>query len=82
MSLIQYKTYQTVTDNSEGKFKLTWEKLRQEALDKLNNDIVVHAEKILSIAENLSIEDIRPRMDNSSSWYQKRIFTLKVYYYN
>ena len=82
MKILKYKTYQATTTNNnpEGKYKSTWEDLRQEAITKFNNDVMVDANDIITTLEDYQEREIRPRMDNSETWYKERLFTLRVYY--
>ena len=82
MKILKYKIYQATTtnNNSEGKYELTWEDLRQETIIKFNNDVMIDANDIITILEDYQEREIRPRVDNSKTWYKERIFTLRVYY--
>ena len=82
MKTLKYKTYQTATTNNnpEGKYELTWENLRQETIAKFNDDVMIDADDIITTLEDYQVREIRPRMDNSGTWYDERIFTLRVYY--
>ena len=82
MKILKYKTYQATTTNNnpEGKYELTWEDLRQETIVKFNNDVMIGADDIITTLEDYQEREIRPRMDNSKTWYKERIFTLRVYY--
>ena len=82
MKTLKYKTYQATTTNNnpKGKYELTWEDLRQEAIIKFNNDVMIDANDIITILEDCQGREIYPRMDDSRTWYKERIFTLKVYY--
>lgn len=82
MKTLKYKIYQATTTNNnpEGKYELTWEDLRQEAIAKFNNDVMIDADDIITTLEDYQEREIRPRMDNSRTWYKERIFTLRVYY--
>ena len=82
MKTLKYKTYQAATTNNnpEGKYELTWEDLRQETIVKFNNDVMIDADDIITTLEDYQEREIRPRMDNSRTWYKERIFTLRVYY--
>ena len=82
MKTLKYKTYQAATTNNnpEGKYELTWEDLRQETIIKFNNDVMIDADDIITTLEDYQEREIRPRMDNSRTWYKERIFTLRVYY--
>lgn len=82
MKILKYKTYQAATTNNnpEGKYELTWEDLRQETIAKFNNDVMIDADDIITTLEDYQEREIRPRMDNSKTWYKERIFTLRVYY--
>ena len=82
MKTLKYKTYQAATTNNnpEGKYELTWEDLRQETIAKFNDDVMIDADDIITTLEDYQEREIRPRMDNSRTWYKERIFTLRVYY--
>ena len=82
MKTLKYKTYQATTTNNnpESKYELTWEDLRQETIAKFNNDVMIDADDIITTLEDYQEREIRPRMDNSRTWYKERIFTLRVYY--
>ena len=82
MKTLKYKTYQAATTNNnpEGKYELTWEDLRQETIAKFNNDVMIDVDDIITTLEDYQEREIRPRMDNSRTWYKERIFTLRVYY--
>ena len=82
MKILKYKIYQATTTNNnpECKYELTWEDLRQEAIAKFNNDVMIDANDIITILEDYQVREVHPRMDNSRTWYKERIFTLKVYY--
>lgn len=41
---------------------------------------MIDANDIITILEDYQEREIRPRMDNSGTWYKERIFTLRVYY--
>ena len=52
------------------------------ACDKLNSRLEELADRnprVVSISESYWTEEIRPRMDNSATWYKQQNFRLSVY---
>lgn len=41
---------------------------------------MIDANDIITILEDYQVREVHPRMDNSKTWYDERVFTLKVYY--
>ena len=76
--MLKSKTFLIYTENKEEFDSVGYNDLRQKILDKINQEL--GNVRIVTVIEEKWIGEIRPRQDNSSTWFNRRYLRLIVYY--
>ena len=76
--MLKSKTFVIYTENKEEFDSVGYNVLREKILEKVNEDL--GSLKIMSVIEEKWVSEIRPRQDNSSTWFDRRYLRLIVYY--
>lgn len=76
--MLKSKTFLIYTENKEEFDSVGYNDLREKILDKINEEL--GSIRIINVIEEKWISEIRPRQDNSSTWFDRRYLRLIVYY--
>lgn len=76
--MLKSKTFVVYTENKEEFDSVGYNVLREKILEKVNEDL--GSLKIINVIEEKWVSEIRPRQDNSSTWFDRRYLRLIVYY--